>query len=284
MPFAGLRVLSLESRRAKEIEALIRRADGDAFVAPSVQERAIEGDAEAIRFVERLEAGDFELVVCMTGAGLAFLRDSVTPHMPVERLGAALRRTIIVSRGPKPVPLLRELGVPVQIVVPEPNTWKEIVEAVASRPERRIAVQEYGRPNLEMNQALQQLGASVTPIAIYRWELPQDCGPLREAARRLAARKVDVVLFTSSIQLDHLFEIARDLGIEALVRATLQKDVAIASVGPVMSAALESQGFPVDIVPAHPKMAALVKAAAESAAAVLAVKRPGSLETSSGVR
>ena len=273
MSFAGLRVLSLESRRAKEMEALIRRSNGDAFVAPSVQERALEEHGEAIRFVERLEAGEFDLVVCMTGAGLAFLRDVIAAHMPVERLGAALRRVTIVSRGPKPVPLLREMGVPVQIVVPEPNTWKEIVDAVAHRPERRIAVQEYGRPNLEMNRALEQLGAHVTPVAIYRWELPDDLEPLREAARRLAARRFDVVLFTSSIQLDHLLEIACSLGIEVPVRATLREDVAIASVGPVMTATLESHGFPVDIIPAHPKMGALVKAAADSAAAVLCVKR-----------
>ena len=163
---------------------------------------------------------------------------------------------------------------PVQIVVPEPNTWKEIVDAVASRPERHVAVQEYGRPNLEMNRALEELGAQVTPVAIYRWELPDDLEPLREAARRLAARKVDVVLFTSSIQLDHLLEIARSLGIEAPVRAALREDVAIASVGPVMTATLESQGFPVVVtIPAHPKMGALVKAAAESAAAVLSIKR-----------
>ena len=57
------------------------------------------------------------------------------------------------------------------------------------------------------------------------------------------------------------------------MRAALQEDVAIASVGPVMTATLESHGIPVDIVPDHPKMAALVKASAESAAAVLAVKR-----------
>jgi len=40
MPFGGLRVLSLESRRAKEMEALIRREGGEPFVAPSVEERA----------------------------------------------------------------------------------------------------------------------------------------------------------------------------------------------------------------------------------------------------
>lgn len=252
---------------------MILRLGGDALVAPSVRERAIEDHGEAQQFVERLEAGDFELLICMTGAGLAFLRDQVVAYMPPERLAAALRRVAIVSRGPKPVPLLRSLNVPVAVVVPEPNTWREIVEAVAARPERRIVVQEYGRPNLEMNAALEALGARVTPMAIYRWELPEDIEPLRTAARRLAAGEFDVALFTSSIQLDHLLEIARDLRIESQVLEALRRDVAIASVGPVMTATLESYGLPADIIPNHPKMGALVKAAAESAATVLSAKR-----------
>lgn len=273
MPFAGLRVLSLESRRAQEMEAMIRRLAGDAFVAPSVQERALADHADAVRFVDRLEAGEFDLVICMTGAGLAFLRDVVAAHMPVERLAEALRRVTIVSRGPKPVPVLRAMSVPVQVVVPEPNTWKEIVAAVAARAERRIAVQEYGRPNLEMNRALEDLGAHVTPVAIYRWELPDDCDPLREAARRLAAREIDIAIFTSSIQLDHLLEIARSLNIESEVIEALRHDVAIASVGPVMTASLEALGISPDIVPNHPRMGSLVKAAAELGPAIVDAKR-----------
>ena len=276
MSFGGLRVLSLESRRAKEMEGMILRLGGNALVAPSVQERALDDHGEALRFVERLEADEFDLLICMTGAGLTFLRDVVVTHIPLERLAAALRHTAIISRGPKPVPLLRSLNVPIAIVVPEPNTWKEIVEAVATRQERRIAVQEYGRPNLEMNAALEQLGAKVTPIAIYRWELPADIEPLRAAARRIAARQIDVALFTSSIQLDHLLEISRDLHIQADVLEALRNDVVIASVGPVMTATLESNGLAVDIIPNHPKMGSLVKAAAELAATVLAAKR-GSL-------
>jgi uroporphyrinogen-III synthase len=279
MSFAGLRVLSLESRRAKEIEGMIRRLEGEAFVAPSVQERALEDHGDAVRFVERLESDEFDLMLCMTGAGLAFLRDVVAAHMSVERLAAGLRRVTIVARGPKPVPLLRAMNVPVHVVVPEPNTWKEIVEVIAARPERRIAVQEYGRPNLEMNAALERLGARVTPIAIYRWELPDDCAPLREAARRLAAREVDVVVFTSSIQLDHLLEVARDLGIDDEVLRVLRNEIAIASVGPVMTANLEAHGIRADIIPNHPKMGPLVKAASESAGTVLCSKRTRLNET-----
>ena len=273
MPFAGLRVLSLESRRAKEMEALIRREGGDPFVAPSVQERALDDQGEAIRFVERLEADEFDMVIVMTGTGLAFLRDQIVAQSSAARLGAALGRVTIMSRGPKPLPILRELGVRAQIVVPEPNTWKEIVEAVAARTERRIAVQEYGRPNLEMNAALEQLGASVTAIVLYRWELPADVGPLQAAARDLAGRQFDVILFTSSIQLDHLMMLAKTLGLESQVTAALREYTAIASVGPVMTASLEAAGLPVELVPLHPKMGALVKVASETAAAVLKKKR-----------
>lgn len=273
MPLAGLRVLSLESRRAKEMETLIRREGGDPFVAPSVQERALENHGDAIRFVERLEAGEFDMLICMTGTGLAFFRDQVVAHAAMDRLGAALRRVAIVSRGPKPLPVLREMGARADVVVPEPNTWKEIVDAVALRPERHIVVQEYGRPNPDMNAALEHLGAYVTPMVVYRWELPEDLEPLRAAARSLAERHFDVILFTSSIQLDHLMTIAHDLGLQPQVSAALREYIAIASVGPVMTASLAAAGLPADIVPMHPKMAALVKAASDMAHAVLAQKR-----------
>jgi uroporphyrinogen-III synthase len=263
MPFDGCSVLSLESRRAKEIETLILRHGGVPFVAPSVKERAIQDNTVAFRFVEQLEAGDFDLIVCMTGVGLAFLRDVVITQMPVERLSAALRNATIVSRGPKPVPLLRLLGVAPDVVIPEPNTWREIVQAIAIRPERRIAVQEYGRPNLEMNAALEALGASVSQIALYRWELPDDLGPLQQAAHLLVRDAFDVVIFTSSIQLDHLLQVARDLEIERGVMAALHGRAVLASVGPVMTDSLAAKGLPADIIPQTPKMGALVKAAAD---------------------
>lgn len=253
------------------MESLILREDGIPFIAPSVKERAIDDNNVALRFVEQLEAGEFDIVICMTGVGLTFLRDVVATQMPVERLSDALRRVTIVSRGPKPVGVLRALGVPVQIIIQEPNTWKEIVEALAGMPAPlRVAVQEYGRPNTEMNAALERLGATVTAVALYRWDMPDDAGPLQEAARRLESGSFDVVLFTSSIQLDHLLEVSRGLGIEDGVRRALQQQAVLGSIGPVMSASLAAHGLPVDVVPRHPKMWALVKAASEQAPQILA--------------
>jgi len=271
--FAGLRVLSLESRRAELMEELIRRYDGEPFVAPSVKETPFEQHDVAYAWTERLFDGRFEMLVLMTGAGLAFLRDIVAERYPLERFVAALRGLTIVSRGPKPVAVLHEMGVSAQIMVPEPNTWREIVPVIAQRPERRIAIQEYGRANPEFIAAVEALGAEVSPISIYRWALPDDLAPLREAVRRIAERECDVVLFTTSIQLTHLLEVASGMGRSADVRQALAEDLVIGSVGPVMDAALADWGFRADIVPAHPKMAVLVRTAAETAASALARKR-----------
>jgi len=263
MSFAGQRILSLESRRAPEMATLISRHDGIPVVAPSVKEKAVTEADEAVRFIGDLEADAYDMVICMTGVGLSFLLGLVTPAMTPERVGAALRRATIVARGPKPVGVLRGLGVPIAVMIPEPNTWREIVAAVTPRAERRIAVQEYGRPNPELYRALENIQARVTPVTVYRWELPEDLTPLRAAAHGLAKGEFALVLFTSSIQLEHLLQVAEQEGIEREVRQALRQTVRIASIGPVMTEALAAQGFTPHIVPKHPKMPSLVKAAAE---------------------
>jgi uroporphyrinogen-III synthase len=272
MSFAGLRVISFESRRAADMENLIRRFAGQPFVAPALRERPLEDNPEALAFAGRLFAGEFDLVIFMTGAGLGYLRDAIATRYPAGRFADALRKVTVVARGPKPVAVLRQMGLAPDITVPEPNTWREVAEALRDRPERRIAIQEYGRPSTGLAGELSSRGAEVTSVPVYRWEMPEDRAPLEEAARRIAARGCDVVLFTTSVQLAHLLQVASELKIESNVRDALAKTV-VASIGPLATEALASEGIAVDIEPASPKMGHLVKAAAEQAAAKLAAKR-----------
>src|SRR5271165_1872073 len=121
MPFEGLRVVSFESRRAVEMAELIRRQGGDPFVAPSMREVPLESDAATERFAERLYAGEFDLMVLLTGVGTRQLNRVLGP-----RFGEALRSLTLVARGPKPVAALREMGLTAAVVAPEPNTWREL--------------------------------------------------------------------------------------------------------------------------------------------------------------
>jgi uroporphyrinogen-III synthase len=272
MSFAGMRVLSLEGRRAPEMAELIRRQGGEPVLAPAMRERPLEQNEEAFRFAERLFAGEFEMIVLLTGVGTLLLNRVLATRYPPGQFAEALRRIAVVARGPKPAAALREMGVPVTVTAPEPNTWREVLAAIEGRPERRIAVQEYGRPNAELLDALVRRGAEVTSVRVYQWELPEDTGPLREAARRLAAGDFQVVLFTTAIQFLHLLRVAAESGLEDRVRAAL-RGMLVGSIGPTTTEALEDSGVRPDLEPAHPKMGFLVREAALRAEEILRAKK-----------
>jgi len=272
MSFDGLRVLSLESRRAPEMAQLIRKQGGEPFEAPSMREVRLEHNESAFKFAERLFAGDFDMVILLTGVGTRQLNRLLATRYPPDAFAEALRRTTVIVRGPKPAAALREMNVPFAAMAPEPNTWRELLGALEGRTARNIAVQEYGRTNEDLLAALRSRGAQVTSVRVYQWDLPEDSGPLREAARRLAAGEFEVVLFTTAIQVPHLFRVAREQGIEAEVAAGLARSV-IASIGPTTTEALEEFGVHPDLEPSHPKMGFLVQEAAGRAAGILEGRR-----------
>ena len=271
MSFAGMNVLSLESRRSAEIAELIRKQGGEPVLAPSMREAPLERNEAAFQFAERLFAGEFDMIILLTGVGTRLLHQALSTRYPPQRFPQALRRITVVARGPKPAAVLRGLDVPISVLVPEPNTWREVLAAIRDRPERRIAVQEYGRPNAELLAALRQRGAEVSTVSVYQWDLPEDTEPLRAAARRLAAGELHVALFTTSIQVEHLLRIAAEAGIEAAVLSAL-RNMVIASIGPTTSEALREAGIHPDLEPTHPKMGFLVQETAQRAADILRAK------------
>jgi uroporphyrinogen-III synthase len=271
--FQGLRVLSLESRRAPEMATLIGNQGGEPFVAPSMREAPLEENEPVFAFAERLFTGEFDMMIFLTGVGTRALHRLLAARYPAERFAETLRGMTVVARGPKPVAALREMNVPITVAVPEPNTWRELLTATEGRPERRIAVQEYGRSNEELIEALQARGAEVTPVRVYHWALPEDTAPLRQAARKLAAGEFDVVIITTSIQVPHLMRIAGEEGVEQEALDQLRRRVVIASIGPTSSEMLEEYGIATDYAPTHPKMGFLVKETAERAHALLDAKR-----------
>ncbi len=264
MPFNGLRVLAFESRRAAEIGELIRKQGGQPFVAPSMREVPLEESEAAYEFAARLFRGEFDMVVLMTGVGTRQLNRVLASRYPEHALAEALRKLTVVARGPKPVAALREMGVTPSITAPEPNTWREVLAATEGRPERRIAVQEYGRSNPELAAGLRARGAEVTAVRVYRYGLPEDTAPLREAARRLAGGEVDVALFTTAVQIEHLALVARSAGLEEAALAGLRR-CRIGSIGPTTTEALEQFGIHPDLEPSRPKMGLLVREAADYA-------------------
>jgi len=266
--FNGLRVLALESRRAREIAQLITNCGGKPLVAPSVREVPLESNQEALEFVHKLGVGQVDMVIFTTGGGVRALVRSVESVCPQAQLATLFNKVTIVARGPKPVAALKEMAVRVSLSVPEPNTWRDLLRMLDEKKDtfplqgRRVAVQEYGVSNPELLASLEQRGARVSPVCVYEWTLPEDTGPLQAAVTSIIRGEVHVMLIASSVQIRHLFQVAESMACASALHDALA-GVVIASIGPLTSEELRSRGLNVDMECAHPKMGFLVQEAAE---------------------
>src|SRR2546428_5913445 len=271
---AGLRVVSFEARRADELATMLARHGAAVVRAPALREERLAASPEALELARRLEAGEVDLVVLLTGVGTRALAAALGETGP--RPGALLARTRIVARGPKPLAALRELGVTGAHPVPEPFTWRqglEVVDGLGVPPGGHAAVQEYGAPVPGLVDGLVRRGLRVLSVPVYRWALPEDVRPLATAAAALARGEAEVAVFTNAAQVEHLFRAAADP--EALRRGLAH--AVVASVGPGCTEALGGDGIAPGLEAAPPKKGALVAAAAGRTPGLVAAKRGASL-------
>jgi uroporphyrinogen-III synthase len=275
--FEGLRVLSLESRRSAELAKLIRTYGGEPLAAPAMREVPLETNEKIYEFADALMRGAFDMVVFTTGVGVRALVTAISNRYDKEVFLTALRRVKVAARGPKSSTALREFNIPIAFVAPEPFTWRALIASIEEKlgdamTGMNIAVQEYGASNPELLTALAEKSVAITRLIVYRWELPEDVQPLREAVLALAHGHVDIVLFMNVGQVAHLFLMAERMGyVEALnegLRTTL-----IGSIGPSTTEGLSLYQLTPDYEPTQSKMGFLVNEMAIHSKRLLAEKR-----------
>jgi uroporphyrinogen decarboxylase len=273
--FGGLHVAAFESRRADELARMIQRHGGVPHVSPSMREIPLDDDRSAVDFAHRLITGDINIVIFLTGVGFRQLLSVVERHVERRRYLETLSDVVTIARGPKPAAAMREVGLEPTHRVAEPNTWRQVLQTIdQSVPisNQNVALQEYGTTNPSLIAGLEARGGRVVRVQVYRWDLPEDTRPLLDNVRALADGRRDVLLFTSAHQVVNLLRVADDLGQADRVRRHANEAV-VASVGPTTSETLRDCRLPVDIEPEHPKMGALVAAAARRSREILARKR-----------
>jgi uroporphyrinogen-III synthase len=277
--FDGLRVLSLESRRAIEVAKLIRTYGGEPFVVPAMREIPLQSNRQALAFAECLLAKKVDLVIFLTGVGVRALLDIVQTKHDREQFLTALRAVKVAARGPKPAAALRDLRVPIVATAAEPSTWREMMTALDAEfgdglRTMRVAVQEYGASNPELLSELSERCAEVTKVPVYQWALPEDLQPLREAVLSIANGSVDVVLFMTAVQVIHLFQVAEEMAFREELSAGL-RSIVVVSIGPTTSEELAHHGVTPDFEPSRPKMGFIVNEAAQYARKILEQKKNG---------
>jgi uroporphyrinogen-III synthase len=273
---AGFRIVSFESRRAQEMALLLRRHGGEVLYAPSMRELPLADERGILEFGARLFDGSCDALILLTGVGTTILVDALSTRWPralvLERLG----RTPLLCRGTKTVAVLQRLGLAPTVVATEPNGADgllAVLDKSFSVRGKRVFVQEYGVINTDLLNGLSERGATVTPVKVYRWALPDDTRDLRSALQGIAQKRVDAAIFTSAHQVDNVLEYAGKVALVDALREAFRRWVLVLSIGPVTTEALKRHGISVDLTPDEPKMGPLVAAFSRQAIALQRTKR-----------
>lgn len=243
--------------------SLLIRCGAEPTVAPSLREVPLESNSLAVELARDIAAGRYRgaLLILLTGVGTRLFLEAAVTAVDRTALVAALNELTVLVRGPKPVPVLKEWGVRIDHRAPEPNTWREVVSTLecAQTPlsGRQVLVQEYGQSTPDLYAWLELQGAQVTPIPVYRWELPEDRGPLESAIRRTVQGEFDILMFTSAEQVRNVLRVAAELDCEPELRAAMSRCL-LASIGPTTTETLLAEGLPQPFEPSHGKMGHLV--------------------------
>lgn len=256
-PLDGVRVAITENRYPEQLAQLLERLGATVLSCPLLKETPIKDASGARRFISICENTPIDYIVFYTGVGVDILFHAVNKPEVVSQ-------SRILARGPKAVNALKRAGVRVDLVADSATT--EGIVRTLSREDlhgKTILVQLYGNQSSDSLASLQKKGATIIGISIYSYTQASDSAAVESLVRKVLAREIDAITFTSATQVPFLFHTADSLVDPATFRARFKKDVIVASVGEVTSRALRDAGVEPHVEPAEPKMGPMVKALGE---------------------
>lgn len=263
---AGRRIALPEHRELDRLARMLEDAGAETVRCPLVAIRDAPDPAPVAGWLARFVATPPCDLILLTGEGLRRLMAAARRLGSGAAFLAALGRVRTISRGPKPVAALRELGLGEGVRAAEPTT-DGVIATLAGEVlrGRRIAVQLYpDNPNAKLIDFLRAHGAEPDPIVPYAYASDADDRRVAALIADMAGGRIDAIAFTSSPQVARLFDAARAAGRDAELLAGLRRG-AVAAIGPVTAAALARRGVTATIIPAgryfmKPLVAAMIAA------------------------
>jgi uroporphyrinogen-III synthase len=248
-PLEGRTIALAEARQLEDLVQLLEKEGATTLRCPMVSILDAPDAAPVVAWLRELIAGRFDYVVLMTGEALRRLLGFADRAGLRADVLSALAHTRTVTRGPKPVRALKENGLAPALVAETPTT-AGVIASLRNEPlqGRAVGVTLYAEPNPELAQFLESAGATVATVMAYVYAPASDADQVADLIGRLVRGAVDVLVFTSSPQVDRLYEIARERGLEPLLVQGLER-TRVAAVGPVVADNLRHHGVRVDICP-----------------------------------
>jgi uroporphyrinogen-III synthase len=263
----GRRIIVPETRELALLTRMLEERGALSLACPMVAIRDAPDPAPVEAWLRRFIDAPADDLILLTGEGLRRLVAFADRLTLRDAFVAALGRTRFITRGPKPVRALREIGLDSTISA-DPPTSAGVIAALEKLGlnGRRVAVQLYpDNAHEALLTALDRAGASVDSVLPYVYASRADEAQVIAAIEEMAEGRIDAIAFTSGPQVRRLRDVAEKNNLTARLREGLSR-VIVAAVGPVVASELLSFGRSPDVSPAGETyfMKPLVRALAEA--------------------
>jgi uroporphyrinogen-III synthase len=249
MSLQGRTIALAEGRQIEELAQLLER-EGAATLRCPMLCILDHPDAEAVvAWLQQLIAGEFTHLILLTGEGLRRLIGFAERAELRQQAVAALANIRIVTRGPKPVRALKEIGLAPTMVAAAPTT-EGVIATLKLEPlaGAAVAVQMYSEANPPLMDYIRSAAAKAFPVFPYVYAPAADAERVADLIHKMADGAIDAVVFTSSPQIDRLFEVAAERKLDETLARGLA-GVKVAAVGPLVKQKLLEKKARVDIMP-----------------------------------
>lgn len=249
LPLHGRRVALAEGRQLEDLANLLSREGATPLRYPLLSILDAPDAAPVVAWLRELIAGRFSMLILMTGEGVRRLLGFADREGLRDAAIAALSRTKTITRGPKPVKALQEVGLSPSRIADAPTTDGVIAALrTESLQGQHVGVQMYSPTNPPLTDFLAHAGAVAHLVLPYVYAPAADADRVLELIDRLAAGGMDAIIFTSSPQVTRLYEVAAERGKESALADGLKR-TCVAAVGPVVAETLRERGAPVHVCP-----------------------------------
>jgi len=243
-------VIALAEGRQLEELALMLENEGAKVIRCPMVSILDAPDSLAVRvWLEELMANRFSLVVLYTGEGVRRLSAFAEREGVHDAFVKALGRTKTITRGPKPVRALKELGLAPTMMSAMPTT-DGLIASLRNEPLRglTVGVQLFGDTPIDLLPFLEQAGATVRTVRPYVYAPASETDQVEALLRDMSHGKLNIIVFTSSQQVSRIYDVAKERGLENCLDEAWAK-MKVAAVGPIVADELRTHGIPVDICP-----------------------------------
>ncbi|MBM3995527.1 MAG: uroporphyrinogen-III synthase [Planctomycetes bacterium] len=249
MTLAKKTIALAEGRQLEELAAMLEKEGATPLRCPMLSILDAPDDTPILAWLDLLQRGEFNWVILLTGEGLRRLVACADRHDRRDSVIGALSKTQMLIRGPKPGRALREISLTPTLTAQAPTTDGVIASLrTLNLSGLTIGVQLYNDSNPPLEEYLRNAGAKVATVQPYVYAPAADTERVVELIRMMANGTVAAIIFTSSPQIDRLFDVAEDRGESAALLEGLAR-TKVAAVGPIVQENLRKRGVRVDVCP-----------------------------------